>query len=111
MRAWLFEILIKVLRAHLALGKESTTKEVEDGFLAQMWESPVFRRRIAERDAKIIYQMAGGEGMEGEPRDKYLMHAGQRAEILLLARDAKAGYLRVSKQRQANITLAKDLED
>jgi hypothetical protein len=110
MRALLFEILIKALRKHLYLGVEPTTKDIEDGFLAQMWESPVFRRRIAERDNKIIFQMAGGEGMEGEPRDKYLMHAGQRAEILLLARDAKAGYMRVAKQRQQNIALTKDSE-
>lgn len=95
------DILIKSLLGNISDIPPSTlTKEQEDGLLSQMWENPTFRKRIADRDAKLIYQMAGGEGMNPEPRDIYALHAGQRVENLLLARDAKAAYTRLAKARE-----------
>ena len=92
--------LIKKFLIDLSLTpKSSMTKEQEDGLLSMLWQNDAFRKRIAERDAKIIYTMAGGEGMEPEARDRYTLHAGQRLENLLLARDAKAAYQRVEKRR------------
>lgn len=98
MKAWLLKILIRLLvkETRSPLG-EKLSKEVEDGLLSQLWENPVFRRRIADREGKIIYAMAGGEGFEAEPRGTYMLHLGQRVEVLLWARDAKAAYVRRQK--------------
>jgi hypothetical protein len=100
LKSLLIKILLKLLALTPADASKSTlTKEVEDGMLSQMWESPAFRKRVAERDAKLIYTMAGGEGMKAEDRVSYLMHTGQRVENLLLARDAKAAHERWKRQR------------
>ena len=42
--------------------------------------------------------MAGSEGMAPEPREAYVMHTGQRVELLILAREAKAAYNRVGQK-------------
>ncbi len=106
-RSKLIDILIKVLLGNISDDSSTLlTKEQEDGLLSQMWENPQFRKRVAQRDAKIIYTMAGGEGFAPEPRDTYTLHAGQRLENLLWARDAKAAYERIKKLNEAK----KDLE-
>lgn len=103
------EVLLRLLRGQVGfLPKQALTKEVEDGLMAQMWENPAFRKRVADRDAKLIYTMAGGEGMEPEPRDKYSLHAGQRVEVLLWARDAKAAYQRLERSRTPSVTTAQE---
>lgn len=111
MRSWLIDILIRALLGALDYPKETLSKEIEDGLLAQMWESSAFRKRVADRDAKIIHTMAGGEGLAPEPRDSYAMHAGQRVENLLWARDAKAAWQRIAAQRQKNIDALKKEQD
>ncbi len=83
--------------------KVTLTKEEEDGLLSQMWESPAFRKRVAERDAKLLYTMAGGEGLAPEPRADYTLHAGQRVENLLWARDAKAAFMRREKLKEKQV--------
>lgn len=93
-------ILIRLLERH-ALGMPPTVeRKEEDIMLSQMWENPAFRKHIATRNAKLIAQMAGGEGLKPEPRDAYCMHAGQRVENLILARDAKAAFTRVKKEQE-----------
>ncbi len=110
MRRWLFEILIRELLKYLQLGRETVANEDDDMFLTQMWESPAFRKRLSTRDAKLIHQMAGGEGFLPEPRDAYLLHAGQRVENLIMGREAKAAWNRTTKKRQDKIALAKEQE-
>ena len=101
LRNLLVDMVVRLLVGNLSQIPGTTlSKDAEDGMLAQMWESPAFRKRVADRDAKLIYTMAGGEGMGPEPREKYMLHAGQRVENLLWARDAKAAYLRVQKARE-----------
>lgn len=95
MRKLLLDVLIKLLARELSdIPKETLAKDAYDGFLSQLWQNPGFRKYVADRDAKIIWTMAGGEGLEPEPRDKYALHAGQRVENLLLAREAKAAWTR-----------------
>lgn len=107
MKFWLFKILIWVLvKENLTGPRAVLSKEEEDGLLSQLWENPAFRKRVADRDAKLIHTMAGGEGLGPEPRDQYALHAGQRVENLLWARDAKVAYLR----RQKLVEQQKDIE-
>ena len=106
MRRLLIEILIRALGFYIPREDFNFTKEEEDGMLSQIWQLPAFRKRIAERDKRIVFTMAGGEGMVPEPRDKYALHAGQRVENLLLAKDAKSAYQRLEKLR-----LAKEQKD
>lgn len=72
-------------------------KEVYDGLLSQLWQSSAFRQYVQQRDAKLIFTLAGSEGMAPEPRDAYTMHTGQRVELLMLAREAKAAYNRLEQ--------------
>lgn len=108
-RNWLFDILIKYLSRELR-GEQVPllSKEEYDGLFSQLWQTTAFRKYVADRDAKILYTMAGGEGMEPEPRDKYVMHSGQRVENLLLAREAKAAYQRVELRNQSKVVKAQD---
>ena len=87
------------------LPKKTLTKEQEDVMLSQLWQNDAFTKHVAERDLKLIFTMAGGEGMEAEPRDRYIMHTGQRVENLLLARDAKAAYNRVQMRMKEKVAL------
>lgn len=86
--------------------KETLSKEEYDGLLSMLWQNSAFRKYVADRDAKLIWTMAGGEGLEHEPRDKYLIHSGQRFENLFLAREAKQAYnrtLALQKERAKNM--------
>jgi hypothetical protein len=102
MRRFIVKTLIRLLDSELSsVSKELLTKDVETGLLSQLWQNPAFRKYVADRNAKIVFTMAGGEGMEPEPRDKYHLHAGQRVEILLLAKRAKDAFKTVERERQA----------
>lgn len=105
MRRFIVKLLIRLLDRELPNApKETLTKDAEIGLLAMLWESPAFRKYIADRSSKLIHTMAGGEGMEPEPRDKYHLHAGQRVEILVLAKKAKDAYTIIDRQRRSSST-------
>src|SRR3990167_4131503 len=97
-RSKFLDILIKLLeRELLDMPKAQLTKEQEDGLLSSLWQNPAFRKHVQDRDARLIFTMAGGEGMAPEPREAYTMHTGQRVELLILAREAKAAYNRLEQ--------------
>ncbi len=103
MRNLLLKILIRLLLGNLSdLPKSTLTKEVEDAMLSELWQNAAFKKRLGDRDAKIIYTMAGGEGLLPEKREDYALHLGQRVENLLWARDAKSAYMRRMKQIEQN---------
>lgn len=81
--------------------KQILEKEQYDGLLSQLWQNPAFRKYVADRDAKLIFTMAGSEGMAPEPREAYTMHSGQRVELLILAREAKAAWNRLEQGKIA----------
>lgn len=91
---WLIYFLSRGL---YSANENALSKEEYDGLLAGLWQNPAFRKYAADRDAKLIFAMAGGEGMAPEPRDAYVMHTGQRVELLLLASEAKKAHLRTVK--------------
>ncbi len=107
MRNRLLKFLIKMLARELSdIPKETLSKEQYDGLLSALWQNPSFRKYVADRDAKLIWTMAGGEGLEPEPRDKYYLHSGQRVEILLLASESKRAYTRslaAQKERSESV--------
>lgn len=97
-------LIVKFLIRHLEkelsdTPKVTLEKEVYDGMMSQLWQSQGFRKYLADRDSKLVWTLAGGEGFEPEPRDKYALHAGQRFEVLLLAREAKAAWNRLEQGR------------
>jgi len=98
----ILDILIGLLERELSdiAPKEQLSKEQYDGLLSQLWQTPAFRKYVADRDAKLIFTLAGSEGMLPEPREAYTLHTGQRVEILILAREAKAAYTRSLKSAQ-----------
>lgn len=91
-------------------GEETLSKEGYDGLMSQLWQSPAFRKYLADRDKKLIWTMAGGEGYGPEPRQDYVLHAGQRVENLILGREAKAAFTRLEKSKQVDRNLALDTE-
>jgi len=98
MRKWFLDILIKLLERELSdMSKQTLDKETYDGLLSGLWQNPAFRKHVQDRDARLIFTMAGGEGMAPEPREAYTMHSGQRVELLILAREAKKAYERLDK--------------
>lgn len=95
MRKLFIKILIYLLEKDLLEVKRATmTEEQENKMFAQIWDLPTFRNYILDRNTKIVYNLAGGDGINPEPRDKYLMKLGQRVEILILANKAKSAYNR-----------------
>jgi len=97
----IISILIKFIEKDLTdISDENLTEEQLNGLMASLWDNTAFRKYIGERDRKIIWTIAGGVGMEPEPRDKYLMKLGQRVEILLLAHKAKACATKRDKERE-----------
>lgn len=78
-------------------------KEHYDGMLSQLWENPAFRKYVADRDMKLVWTLAGGEGLAAEPRDAYVMHTGQRVELLLLASEAKKAFTRNQQGLQKKV--------
>ena len=110
MRNWFIEKLIRMLARELSdVPKSTMTKGEYDGMMSQLWQLPAFRKYIQDRDAKLIWTMAGGEGLEPEPRDKYSLHSGQRVELLILGREAKQAYNRIEAQNKQK-ALAKEQE-
>lgn len=100
-RQIVLSILIKLLAREL---RETTPdqlgKEQYDGLMSQLWQNPAFRKYVADRDAKIIWALAGGEGFDAEPRETYIRHCGQRVENLILAREAKAAWTRMEERKK-----------
>lgn len=103
----LLVICIRVFESSLDSKSVVLTVEQEDGLLSQMWQNDAFRKYITARNEKIKYMLAGGEGMEPEPRDTYLIHIGQRVENLFFGSKAKLAYERVMARGKQKIEEAK----
>lgn len=104
LRKKIIDVLIGLLSRELStVPRETLIKEQYDGMLAQLWENPAFRKYVADRDTKLVWTMAGGEGLAAEPRDAYVMHTGQRVELLVLAREAKKAFERNQSQMRHKV--------
>lgn len=106
----ILEILIWFLERELSdIPKQTLNKAAYDGMMSQIWQNPAFRKYIQDRDARLIYTLAGSEGMAPEPRDAYTMHTGQRVELLVFAREAKAAWMRSEKNRVDTLKLEQEM--
>ena len=76
---------------------ETLSQEQTDGLLATLWDNAAFRNFLKERNAKLVYNIAGIAGSEVEPRDKTRLMLGQRVENLVLAAKTKHAALRRDK--------------
>lgn len=91
MRRTLINLLIWLIEKDLStIPRQTLSDEQYNGLLASLWTNTAFQKYVADRDAKLVYTMAGPAGNDPEPRDKHMMKFGQRVEILLLAAKAKA---------------------
>lgn len=99
MRRIIINILIWLIEKDLStIPRETLTEEQFTGLMSQMWNNIAFQRYVADRDAKLVYTMAGAAGNDPEPRDKHMLKFGQRVEILTLAAKAKACAMCVAKE-------------
>ena len=101
MRNKIINFLIWLIEKDLStIPRETLSDEQYNGLLASLWGNPGFQKYVADRNAKLIYTMAGPAGNDPEPRDKHIMKFGQRVEILLLAAKAKACAAQINKSIQ-----------
>jgi hypothetical protein len=99
MKNKLINLLIWLIEKDLStIPRETLTDDQYTGLLASLWTNIGFQKYIADRDAKLVYTMAGAAGNDPEPRDRHLLKFGQRVEILLLAAKAKSCAMKISKQ-------------
>ena len=101
LRNKLIYLLIWFIEKELAkIPNEVLQEEQTAGLMSQLWYNQAFRNYILDRDRKLIWTIAGGAGMDPEPRDKYLMKFGQRVELLILAARCKSYAERKVKDRE-----------
>jgi len=103
MKAWCLKLLIRLLVRYLDVPQADRDKQTDD-FMAGAWMSPGFRKYIAERDVRIIYHLAGGDGMKEPSSADYIRYFGQRVENLLMGRRAKDAYTRKEKERAQKLS-------
>jgi hypothetical protein len=86
----LIALLIWLIEKELStVPRETLSEEQVNGLFATLWDNPAFRNYISERNAKLVYTIAGYPGNEPEPRDKFHQKYGQRVENLILGSKAK----------------------
>lgn len=85
--------LLKLLFHLLDTASDVDSNDQMDQWLADNWGHPGFRAYVAQRDAKIVRNLAGGDQLTvSEPRKAWQM-TGQRVEILVLGRNAKKAFM------------------
>lgn len=94
----LISLLIWLIERDLStIPRQTLSEEQYNGLLASLWTNPGFQKYVADRDAKLVYTMAGPAGNDPEPRDRHMLKFGQRVEILLLAGKAKACAMKIAQ--------------
>lgn len=97
----LINILIWLIEKDLStIPRQNLTDDQMVAMMAGLWTNPGFQKYVADRNAKLVYTMAGPAGNDPEPRDKHMLKFGQRVEILTLAAKAKACAVKLSKDIQ-----------
>lgn len=92
--------LIKLLFYLIDTASDVDTNDQMDKWLADNWGHPGFRAYVAQRDAKIVRNLAGGDQLvTSEPKKAWQM-TGQRVEILVLGRNAKKAFIEREQKKK-----------
>lgn len=102
MKTWALKLLIRLLTRYLDIPVVPKDKRTDD-FLAGAWQSVGFREYIANRQERIIYELAGGSGLNEKTRDEYIRFMGQRLENLTLGLHAKNAHAKKEKENAAKV--------
>ncbi len=95
LRKLLIRLLIRYFERDIhEFPEPKLSKEEWDTMMSGLWQSPAFRKYLQDRDSKLIFTMAGSEGMAPEPRD-----AGEGRIQERLARSRSAVDHRCLEQR------------
>lgn len=94
-RAYLLKLLFYLVDPAHGAGDSDKIDE----WLADNWGHPGFRAYVAERDAKIVRQLAGGDQLVAAEHRKVWQMTGQRTEMLLLGQRAKTAFLIRQKRK------------
>lgn len=97
MKQWALKLLIKLLIRYLDIPPTPKDQRTEE-FLAGAWQSVGFRAYIANRQERLIYELAGGSGLTEKTRDEYIRFMGQRLENLSLGLQAKNAHAKKEKE-------------
>lgn len=109
LKKFLLRLAIRLIEADLReTPPQAMTEDQREGMLASLWDNPAFRNYIADRNTKLVYNIAGYAGSEPEPRDKTRLMYGQRVENLVLAAKAKSCAKKRDELREKNKTKEKE---
>jgi hypothetical protein len=98
MKNKLINLLIWLIEKDLStIPRQTLTDEQYVGLMSQLWNNIAFQKYVADRDALLVYTMAGVAGNKPEPRDDHILKFGQRVEILTLAKKAQLCAERIRK--------------
>lgn len=93
--------LLQLLLKELNLTVQSKDDDTEK-WLAAAWMTPGFRKYLAYREGRLIYELAGGSNISEVGREAYIRQIGGRLEILALGVHAKKAYQRQQKKKDAD---------
>jgi hypothetical protein len=95
-RAFLIRLLFRLIDTIDARHDEKMMQV----WLSMSWQDQGFKNYVAERDKKMVRELAGGIGMATRKRDEYVQMIGQRFELLRFAHVAKLAYEKRKKELQ-----------
>lgn len=105
MKAWLFELLIRLLIRYFDHDGEipEIDKEKVHNFLSTVYTHPHAELYFKYREAAFRHALSGGVGMKEVRREDYIRMIGQRFEAFTFYRKARKAYeLRKDTMRKAH---------
>lgn len=104
MKAWLFELLLRLLCRYFDHDGEipEIDREKVHNFLSTVYTHPHCETYFKYREAAFRYALSGGLGMREKKREDYIRIVGQRFEAFMFHRKARKAYeLRKETMRKA----------
>ena len=97
MKNLLIKLLIKLIDVPASKTGDYTPDALD--FLGNAWQTKGFQDFFAERNRRHMFELSGGSMLTEPTREGYSRVLGQRVEMLILARLAKAQYDKVKKEK------------
>jgi hypothetical protein len=99
MRRLIIKWAIVFLEKYLNLPVIEDGSKIQD-FMENTWAHQGFRDYVTKRNNELIYEAAGGSGMQALDRTKYIELVGRRLEILYFATLAKKSFALKDQQKR-----------